>query len=131
MSSVVARRFVKKINDHDVGGMVALMTADHTFVDSLGERFSRPAIERGWKQYFDMVPNYWVKIDRAFTEGKVSILIGRAGGTYVSGKGVEKRENNWETPAVWVARTRDGKVAEWRIYSDNEPIRAIMRKSSS
>jgi len=131
MKPQAALRFVKRINAHDVDGVIALMTKNHIFVDSLGERFPRPGIEKGWKQYFDMVPNYWVKIDRAFTEGKVSILIGRAGGTYVSGKGVEKRENNWETPAVWVARTRDGKVAEWRIYSDNEPIRAIMRKSSS
>lgn len=41
---------------HD--GLFSLMTRDHTFVDSLGNRHPRPAIEEGWKGHFDMVPDY-------------------------------------------------------------------------
>jgi len=127
-SSDVARRFVERINAHDVDGLVALMTPNHTFVDSLGDRSVRPAIENGWRAYFGKVPDYWVRVDRAFSEGDTSILIGAAGGTYVSKDGKLKPENRWETPAVWVARTTDQRVAEWRIYADNEPVREKMRR---
>ena len=122
--SDVARKFVGMINEHDLDGLVALMTDDHVFVDSLGIRFSRPAIEIGWKEYFDVVPDYWVRIDRMLPDEDVWILIGAAGGTYVPKGGVMNPDNKWETPAVWLAKIRGEKVAEWRIYSDNEPIRA-------
>ncbi len=127
-SSDVAKRFVERINAHDVDGIVALMTPDHAFVDSLGDRSVLPAIEGGWRAYFGMVPDYWVRVDRAISEGDTSILIGAAGGTYVSKGGKLRPENRWETPAVWVARTTGPRVAEWRIYADNEPIREKMRR---
>ena len=128
-SSDVALRFVGRINAHDTEGLVKLMTPGHTFVDSLGGKSTRPGIEHGWKEYFRMVPDYWVRIDRALSDGDLAILIGRAGGTYVSKGGAPKSENRWETPAVWIARIEEQKVAEWRIYSDNEPIREKMRES--
>ncbi len=107
------------------------MTADHTFIDSLGGKSTRPGIVDGWRAYFQMVPDYWVKIERAFSDGDTAILIGRAGGTYVSGNGVARPENQWETPAVWIARIEGQRVAEWRIYSDNEPIQDKIRKSDN
>jgi ketosteroid isomerase-like protein len=124
-----ATMFAKLINAHDVEGLTGLMTADHVFVDSLGERFPRTSIEKGWRQYFEMVPDYWIRIDRMISEGDTTVLIGYAGGTYVASGARRRSENRWETPAVWVARTVRGKVAEWRIYADNEPIRARMRKA--
>ncbi len=124
-----ARRFVERINAHDVDGLVRLMTEDHKFVDSMGAKSVRPDIEDGWKQYFEMVPDYWIRIDREVSKGDTAVLIGTAGGTYVPKGRSLKPENKWETPAVWVARVQGGKIAEWRIYSDNEPIRARMRRS--
>jgi ketosteroid isomerase-like protein len=122
--------FVKRINAHDVDGLVRLMTPDHIFVDSLGEKSTRPAIEQGWRQYFEMVPDYWVRVERSFHDGETTVLVGRAGGTYVRKGGLVRSRNRWETPAVWVTRIRGGKVAEWRIYSDNEPIRQKMKRKS-
>lgn len=109
--------------------MVTLMTPSHIFVDSLGDKSTGPGIEAGWREYFKMVPDYWIRVDRAFSDGDMAILVGRAGGTYVPTGGTPKSENRWETPAVWMARIEGQKVAEWRIYSDNEPIRDKMRKS--
>jgi hypothetical protein len=126
----VTLRFVGRINAHDVDGLIALMTADHSFVDSLGDRSTRPAIEKGWRQYFEMVPDYWIRTNRTFSGERISVLVGEAGGTYVPQGGKVKRVNKWETPAVWVALTRGQRVVEWRVYSDNEPIRAKMRKSN-
>jgi ketosteroid isomerase-like protein len=125
----VALKFAENINDHDVDSLIALMTPDHTFVDSLGEKFARPMIENGWKQYFAMVPDYRIEVERSVQDGDTVFLIGRARGTFVSEGETAKSENRWETPAVWVARIRGEKVAEWRIYSDNEPIRQKMRRA--
>ncbi len=108
---------------------MALMTPNHTFIDSLGGRSTRPGIVDSWRTYFEMVPDYWVKIERALSDGDIAVLIGTAGGTYVSKGGGTRPENRWATPAVWVARIEGPKVAEWRIYADNEPIREKMRRS--
>ena len=126
-SSDLALDFVGRINNHDVNGLVELMTTDHLFVDSLGNQSRRPNIETGWKDYFEMVPDYWIKIERTVADGNIAILVGRAGGTYVPQAGIMRPENRWETPAVWVSRVKGRKIVEWRIYCDNEPIREKMR----
>lgn len=123
----VARSFVEKINAHDVAGIVALMTEDHVFVDSLGNRTTRPGIEVGWGEYFTMVPDYWIRVEREVVDGEAVILFGVAGGTYVPSGGSMKQENAWETPAVWKAVIHGKKVSEWRIWADNEPVREKMR----
>ncbi len=105
------------------------MTADHRFVDSLGNASGRPEIEGGWRQYFEMVPDYWIRIERTLCDGDVVVLIGEAGGTYAPQTGDLRPQNEWKTPAVWVARAEGRGLAEWRVYSDNEPIRARMRES--
>jgi len=125
--SSVARAFVERINAHAVDEVVSLMTRDHVFIDSLGTRFTRPQIESGWQEYFKMVPDYQIKIDSEVANGDLTVLFGTAEGTYVSGDGVIKPGNRWTTPAAWRVVTRGGKVSEWRIYSDNEPIRSVMR----
>jgi hypothetical protein len=107
------------------------MTADHVFIDSLGNKVARPAIEGGWRQYFATVPDYWVKVDRIIPDKRALVLFGTAGGTYCAAGGEMNPENIWETPAVWRAVIRNGKVSEWRIYADNEPIRAKMRATNS
>ena len=126
----VVEKFVERINDHDTDGLVALMSADHVFIDSLGNRFARPAIETGWRQYFATVPDYWIKVDHVVADEPALILFGIAGGTYVENQGVIRPDNKWETHAVWRVIVRDEKVSEWRIYADNEPLRERMRKNS-
>ena len=123
----VAREFAARINAHDTQGIVSLMSPDHALIDSLGNRFTRPAIEAGWAAYFAMVPDYWIRIDRTIAEGDVVALFGSAGGTYVPQNGILKPENRWETPGAWLVTVRDERVSQWRVYGDNEPIREKMR----
>ena len=127
-TSNVALKFVSRINAHDVEGMVSLMSRDHVFIDSLGNRFVRPEIEEGWRQYFTTVPDYGIAIESKLRNGKLVVIFGTASGTYVSEGGTLKAENRWATPAAWRAVISRGKVSEWRIYADNEPIRAKMRE---
>jgi ketosteroid isomerase-like protein len=125
--SQTAQEFVRRINAHDVESIMALTSIDFVLVDSLGNRFTRPAIDEGWRQYFAMVPDYWIKIDDAVLDRDAVILFGTAGGTYVPKGGKMMSENRWETPAVWRAVARDGQLMQWRIYADNEPLREKTR----
>jgi len=129
-TSQTAQEFVRAVNAHNVQDIVALMSSDHVFIDSLGNRSTRPAIEAGWLQYFAMVPDYWIKVDQVVTDGNVAILLGTAGGTYVPEGEKMTARNKWETPAAWRTVIKDGKVSEWRVYCDNEPIREKMRAAA-
>jgi ketosteroid isomerase-like protein len=55
-------------------------------------------------------------------------MLGLAHGTFAP-DGNLKPENHWETPAAFRARIENGKVAEWRVYADNDPIRQRMAKA--
>jgi len=114
-------RFVAAINRHDAEALAALMTPDHLFVDSVGQRTAgAAAMAAGWRGYFAMCPDYWVRIDDAAADGDVTLAVGEAGGTI---DGV-----SWRTPAAWKAAIREGKIAEWRVFADNQPVREILAK---
>jgi ketosteroid isomerase-like protein len=122
-----ARAFVNAINAHDPAAIVALATADHRFIDSLGNTIA-PAVLRGaWEGYFRMVPDYRIEVREWVTDGDLVVALGTAAGTFTK-DGTLHAENAWHTPAAWRAVIRAGKVAEWQVYADNEPIRAVMRK---
>ncbi len=122
----VAAAFVARINQHDVVGLSELMTDDHVFVDALDNRVAgRDAMRSAWEQYFTLVPDYWIKIERALQDDRVVALFGTAGGTYAGGSSGGQK-SGWEVPAAWLAETRDDRLAIWRIYADNLPIRRLM-----
>jgi ketosteroid isomerase-like protein len=128
-SIAVAQRFVRAINRQDVDAIAALMTDEHRFTDALGNTVTgSTAMRAGWAGYFKMVPDYTVAIEESYGDGPVAILLGTAQGTYAAG-GELKPENRWSTPVAIRAFVEDGKVAEWRVYADNEPIRKLMAKA--
>ena len=83
----------------------------------------------GWAAYFRMVPDYTVAIEETFSDGPVVAMLGTAQGTYTP-DGQLKPENRWSTPAAFRAFIEEQKVAEWRVYCDNEPIRQRVAKSA-
>ena len=125
----VAQAFVRAINRQDVEALAALMTEGHRFVDSLGGvTEGREKMRAGWAGYFRMVPDYTVAIEETFCDGPVVAMLGLAQGTYTR-DGQLKPENHWSTPTAFRAFIQEGKVAEWRVYCDNEPIRQRIRES--
>ena len=117
----IFKQWVAAVNVHDVAEMAALMAADHTFVDSLGNRVEGPkSMEIGWRGYFAMCPDYWIRVDQAMAEGDTLLCTGEAGGT-IDGE-------TWRIPAAWKAVIRDGSVLEWRVYADNKPVYEILAK---
>jgi len=128
-SKSVAESFVRAINRHDIEELALLMSAEHRFVDSLGNVVSgREKMRAGWAGYFRMVPNYSIAVEECFREGPVVVLLGVAEGTYAP-DGTLKPDNHWSTAIALRARVEDGLISEWRVYADNEPIRERMRKS--
>lgn len=129
LAESIAHAFVRAINRQDVDALVELMTADHLFVDSLGNvTEGRDKMRTGWVGYFRMVPDFTVAIEETFTDGPVVAMLGVAQGTYTR-DGQLKPENRWSTPAAFRALVEEEKVAEWRVYCDNEPIRQCVAKS--
>jgi ketosteroid isomerase-like protein len=120
-SSEILRRFVDAINGHEIAALGALMTADHIFIDSLGNRVQGAAsLAAGWRGYFGMCPDYWIRADDVMAEGDVVLAIGEAGGSIDGAR--------WRTPAAWKAVVRDGKVLEWRVFADNKPVYEILAR---
>ena len=122
----VVLAFVDRISHQDVDGLAGLMTEDHLFVDGGGqEARGREHMRQGWGIYYSWVPDYFIHVEQILVEGHLALLIGKAGGTYRPAQG--KTENcRWEIPAAWKAVVRGNKVAEWRVYADNEPMYRLM-----
>jgi len=115
--------FVERINAWDVEGLCELMTEDHRFVDSTGTaHVGRKRMREAWLHYFAMFPDYRIAISTSFSSGERVALFGTTCATYaVNGARVEMH-------AAWLAVVRGKRVAEWRVYADNEPARAAMRR---
>ena len=125
----VARAFVRAINRHDVEAMGALMTPEHRSVDSLGKVVEgRENVQAVWVGYLHMIPDYQIAVEERICGGPVVVMLGVAKGTYTT-DGWLRAENGWEMPAAFRALIKDGKVEEWRVYADNEPMRERVRKS--
>ena len=123
--------FEKSINARSPEQICELMTADGEFIDSLGNRIQGAEnLRTAWEGYFKMVPDYSISHSEIFADGNTVSVFGSAQGTF-SKDGRLAKENFWKTPAAWRAVVKGNKIALWQVYADNEPIRAIMRKSST
>jgi len=122
-------KFEQLINSRSADAVCSLLMQASTFIDSLGNRVKGLArLRSAWEGYFKMVPDYAISHDEIFASGDTVAMFGTAQGTF-SKEGQIKKENSWKTPAAWRAVIKNGKIAVWQVYADNEPIREIMRKN--
>jgi uncharacterized protein (TIGR02246 family) len=127
----VVRQWVQAINAHDAGGLAELMTEDHEFTDGLGARVvGRAAMVEGWVAYFSQVPDYLIEIEDQLVSGDVVGLFGWASGTCAV-EGNLPAANRWRIPAAWRALARQGRIARWQVFCDNQPVYRIMARSGS
>jgi len=124
----VVLNFEQAINSRNTDSVVALLTPDSAFIDSLGNRMEGAVnLRAAWTGYFQIVPDYVISHSEIFADGDTVAMFGSAQGTFSKG-GTLLKENFWKTPAAWRAVVKAGKIAVWQVFADNEPIRAIMRK---
>lgn len=126
----IVLKFEGVINSRSHEAVVNFLTEDSVFIDSLGNKIQGiGSLRAAWAGYYKLVPDYSISHSAIFADGNTVAMFGTAQGTLSKG-GEMKKEGSWTTPAAWRAVVRDGKIAEWQVFADNEPIRAIMRKYS-
>jgi ketosteroid isomerase-like protein len=112
----VAIDFNERINAGDLDGLVQLITEDHTFMDTLGNMVNgKPACRAAWKG-FSAFPDYRNLFEEVATRNDRVIVTGRS----------TCSDARLAGPALWSAKIKEGKVHEWRVWSDTPANRAAL-----
>lgn len=120
--------FIGRINAHDVEGLGALMSDDHTFIDAHGNQVNgREKMIAGWRAYFDWFPDYSIEVTEVFEKDDSLALFGFAGGSFRN-----KESAGWHLPAAWKAIVKDGRVTLWQVFADTKiPFEIVKRNAKN
>jgi ketosteroid isomerase-like protein len=95
----VVLKFEALINGRNADAIVALMTGDAEFIDSLGNSLrGGENLRSAWAAYFKMVPDYSISHSEIFADGNTVAVFGSAQGTFTK-DGQLTKENIWKTPS--------------------------------
>jgi ketosteroid isomerase-like protein len=111
---IVALEFVEAINSGDPERLIALQTEDFAFIDMSGDMEHG---QQGWSDYFSAHPEYKIHVQHVLTGSRGVAIIGRTSGSHIP-PDVEAEET-----VLWTAEIENGRVSEWRIYTDVEEAR--------
>jgi peptidase E/ketosteroid isomerase-like protein len=127
-ASLIVYEYIKRINEHDLNGMLELTGEDAVFIDSMGINTNgRYNMKQAWDMFFTFFPDYNIVVKDMISKNGLVAVFGRAKGTVAAG-GRILAENRFEIPASWTATVKNNKIAKWRVYADNEPVRKLMEK---
>lgn len=115
----VVKTYIDHINAGDADGLEALAIPKLRFVDALGVEHALGSA--GWKAYFSDFPDYRVHVQTIIAEGEMVAVFGFASGSY-KGRGKIDHRSSWRIPSAWKAKVRGGKIVEWWVYADLEPM---------
>jgi limonene-1,2-epoxide hydrolase len=120
------KALIAAINQRNPSEISSLVTEDHVFIDSAGKvATGREKMTTGWKEYFQMFPDYEIKVESILAEQTLVAIFGSASGTYHGKRGLVP-ENRIEMPAAWRAIVENGKIKLWQVYADwTEGLRII------
>ena len=102
-------KFNEHINNRDLDGLAAVMTDDHTFIDSAGYtiRGKLKCLE-AWRGFFISFPDYRNVFDSLAVVNSKVVVVGRSSCS----------DGRLDGPALWVTKATGDKLAEWRVYED-------------
>jgi len=110
-------KFNEHINNRDVDGLAALMTDDHTFIDTAGHAIrGKSKCLAAWHGFFTTFPDYRNVFDSLVVDDNSVIVIGRS----------HCSDARLDGAALWVAKESDGKLTEWRVYEDTPTNRRTL-----
>jgi len=111
-------RFNHGINGRDIDALAALMTDDHRFIDTAAATImGKASALKAWEDFFAAFPDYRNVFDRVEFRGDAVVVAGHS----------KCSDRRLYGPALWQARVKDGKVAEWRVYEDTPENRRQLR----
>jgi ketosteroid isomerase-like protein len=124
----VVEEYIRRINDHDVDGIIDLMHADFQFVNSAGDKFKgRGFMRQEWRKQFERYPDFHIHVDHVMESSEGVGIFGSAEGTYEA-PGEDPDENHWLVPAAWFGVVRDGKIVLWQVFGDSSVVLEIVRE---
>lgn len=124
--------FIESINSANIDRLYDLMSNDHVFIDSRGNRMvGNDNIKKAWMGYFDLFPDYKIWITDALQNDSIIVLLGYASGTYKTTNKNEDNNNHWKVPASWKAIVVDEKIKLWQVYADNSVAIEIINKDKN
>ena len=127
-SAEIVREYIRKINEHDLHGMLEMTTEDAVFIDSMGiNTKGREDMKKAWDVLLAFFPDYSVQVKDIISKNGIVAVFGTAKGTLAT-EGRMLEENKFEIPASWTAVITEGKISKWRVYADNEPVRKLISK---
>lgn len=130
MDLKVVRDFVESVNSANVDRIYNLMTNDHVFIDSQGNKMiGNENIKAAWIGYFDLFPDYKIEITDTLQNDSIIVILGYASGTYKTNKKSSDNKNYWRVPASWKAIVVDKKIKVWQVYADNSVVIDIINKN--
>jgi dipeptidase E len=122
----VINSFVHMINDHKIDFIIKQVTDDHIFYDSMGLDVSGLVnLKDAWGSLFSLFPDYTIEAKEIMVEGNEAVIFGEITGTFIVDDEVKGKK--WKVPAAWKVRVKAEKIAEWRAFTDMEPIREMRR----
>lgn len=128
--SAAVKAFIAAINSQDFAALAALMSEDHTLVDSGGTAISgRESTLVAWRQYFAMFPDYRVRADSVLQSGSLVAIFGTWSGTYAVKAGLIP-ENAATGPAAWSAWVEDARIKRWQVFVDHEKTAEVMKRNA-
>jgi ketosteroid isomerase-like protein len=102
-------QFNEYINKQNLDGLATLMTDDHTFIDSANNIIhGKEKSLEAWKGFFELFPDY---------RNIFANLEPQNGLVVIAGHSISS-DKRLDGPALWTAKIKDNKVAEWRVYAD-------------
>jgi ketosteroid isomerase-like protein len=116
----IALRFNECINSRDLDELAALLTDDHTFIDSANAAVhGKERVVAAWSGFFALFPDYRNLFERVESRQDLVAIMGRSSCS----------EPQLDGPALWTAKVRGDHVAEWRVYTDTPDNRRMLNFS--
>lgn len=113
---LVALLYNENINTRNLEGVIELMAENHQFIDIENRVEDKEQMKTSWKEFFEEFPDYINVFHTVISRDNFVILLGHS----------ECSVSSLDGPAIWTARIENDKVAEWRIYLDNEENRKLL-----
>lgn len=111
----LALKFNNCINNQDIEGLAELMTDGHEFIDSENNRiYGKENNIKNWQNFFELFPFYRNIFEKITSDNDT---------VFMEGYSVCSDEILNNVKAIWVAKTGQNKVKEWRIYNDTKKNR--------
>jgi ketosteroid isomerase-like protein len=126
----VVMDFIESINSADIDRIYNLMTFDHVFIDSQGNKMTgNETMKKAWIGYFCLFPDYKIEVTDRFQNDSMIVMLGYASGTYKTNKDSSDINNHWRVPAAWKAVVEGTRIRSWQVYADNIKTAEILMRN--